>query len=74
VFQGHRAVYLGPYVSVTDEEGHLFPRAQAVEVCTDTLAKLGNEPYRGSFALLEPGVATSDLAADACCASGAGCC
>jgi SAM-dependent methyltransferase len=74
VFQGHRAVYLGPYVSVTDEEGHLFPRGQAVAVCTDTLAKLGNEPYRGSFALLEPGHAASDVMADACCASGAGCC
>jgi len=74
VFQGHRAVYLGPYVSVTDEEGHLFPRGQAVEVCTDTLAKLGHEPYRGSFALLEPGGAPSDVEAGACCASGAGCC
>jgi ubiquinone/menaquinone biosynthesis C-methylase UbiE len=74
VFQGHRALYLGPYVSVTDEEGHLFPRGQPVEVCTDTLAKLGNEPYRGSFALLEPGDVASDVAADACCASGAGCC
>ncbi|HXH27804.1 MAG TPA: methyltransferase domain-containing protein, partial [Candidatus Polarisedimenticolia bacterium] len=31
VFLGHRAVYLGPYVSVTDEEGHLFPRGQAIE-------------------------------------------
>jgi radical SAM protein with 4Fe4S-binding SPASM domain len=74
VFQGHRAVYLGPYVSVTDEEGHHFPRGQAVEVCTDTLAKLGHEPYRGSFALLEPGHAASDVAAEACCDPGAACC
>ncbi|HYU41331.1 MAG TPA: methyltransferase domain-containing protein, partial [Vicinamibacteria bacterium] len=28
VFLGHRAVYLGPYVSVGDEEGHLFPVAR----------------------------------------------
>lgn len=69
VFQGHRAVYLGPYVSVTDEEGHLFPRGQAVEVCTDTLAKLTNEPYRGAFAILAPGAAAGE-----CCATGAGCC
>ncbi len=74
VFQGHRAVYLGPYVSVTDEEGHLFPRGQEVEICTDTLAKLGNEPYRGAFALLDPGVAVADMPGEACCSSGAGCC
>jgi len=72
VFQGHRAVYLGPYVSVTDEEGHLFPRGQAVEVCTDTVAKLSNEPYRGSFAVVEPGADAADVAASACCAPG--CC
>jgi len=72
VFQGHRAVYLGPYVSVTDEEGHLFPRGQAVEVCTDTLAKLSNEPYRGSFSVLEPGASASDFSGDASCAPG--CC
>ncbi len=72
VFQGHRAVYLGPYVSVTDEEGHLFPRGQTVEVCTDTLAKLSNEPYRGSFAILDPGAAASDVVENASCAPG--CC
>lgn len=74
MFQGHRAVYLGPYVSVTDEEGHLFPRGQSVEICTDTLAKLGSDPYRGSFALFEPGDGRSEVEADVCCASGAGCC
>lgn len=73
VFRGHRAVYLGPYVSVSDEEGHLFPRGQAVEVCTDTLAKLSNEPYRGSFALLEPDAHSAAVAGEACCAAGAGC-
>jgi len=57
VYLGHRALYLGPYVSVMDEEGHLFPRGQVIEVCTDTLAKLSHQPYAGSFALLEPGVA-----------------
>ncbi len=74
VFLGHRTVYLGPYVSVTDEEGHLCPRGQAVEVCADTLAKLSNEPYRGSFAILEPGPAASEVAVGASCAPGSGCC
>jgi radical SAM protein with 4Fe4S-binding SPASM domain len=71
VFLGHRAIYLGPYASVTDEEGHLFPRGQAIEVCTDTLSKLSHDPYRGSFALLEPGARLPGVVASGC---GPGCC
>ena len=59
VFAGHRAIYLGPYASVSDEEGHLFPRDEAVEVCTDTVAKLQRSPYVGAFAILEPGTTSS---------------
>jgi radical SAM protein with 4Fe4S-binding SPASM domain len=72
VYQGHRAVYLGPYVSVTDEEGHLFPRGQSVEICTDTLAKLSNEPYQGSFAIVDPGEAGPEVLGGEACAPG--CC
>ena len=71
VYLGHRAVYLGPYASVMDEEGHLFARGQAIEVCTDTLAKLSREPYAGAFVLLEPGVDVPEAYAVAC---GPGCC
>ncbi|MBI3615635.1 MAG: methyltransferase domain-containing protein [Candidatus Omnitrophica bacterium] len=48
-FIGQRAIYLGPMKAVIDEEGHLFPRNVAVEVCTDTAAKLSRLPYVGSF-------------------------
>jgi radical SAM protein with 4Fe4S-binding SPASM domain len=71
IYQGHRAVYLGPYASVMDEEGHLFPRGRAIEVCTDTLAKLSHEPYLGSFVLLDPG---HDAALACSVACGPGCC
>lgn len=54
-----------------DEEGHLFPRGQAIDVCTDTLAKLSHEPYAGAFVLLEPGVDVPEAHAVAC---GPGCC
>lgn len=67
VFQGHRAVYLGPAKAFVDEEGHLFPRNEAYEVCTDTVAKLSNPPYKGMFAILQPG---DDRAEYACCAPG----
>jgi len=66
VYQGHRALYLGPYASVMDEEGHLFPRGQAIAVCTDTLAKLSREPYAGAFVLLEPGADVPEAYAVAC--------
>lgn len=55
VYKGHRAVYNGPYSSVEDDQGHRFPRGEAVEVCTDTAEMLTRPPYRGSFTVLEPG-------------------
>jgi len=64
VFQGHRAVYLGPAKAFVDEEGHMFPRNEPYEVCTDTVAKLSHPPYRGMFAILEPG---EERAGYACC-------
>jgi MoaA/NifB/PqqE/SkfB family radical SAM enzyme/SAM-dependent methyltransferase len=51
---GQRAVYLGPGKALVDEEGHLFPRNEAVEVCTDTAAKLSSISYAGQFRLVEP--------------------
>ncbi len=45
------ATYLGPMQAVMDEEGHLFPRNQAIEVCTDTAEKLQKPPYLSSFVI-----------------------
>lgn len=73
VFVGQRAVYLGPWASVIDEEGHFFPRGQAVEVCTDTAAKLARAPYAGSFAVYEPDP-DSVRRTVVSCAPGSGCC
>lgn len=70
VFKGHRAVYLGPGKAMVDEEGHMFPRNVPYEICTDTVAKLSNPPYRGQFAILEPG---EERAGYACCGP-EGCC
>jgi len=71
VFQGHRAVYLGPGKLFVDEEGHQFPRNEPYEVCTDSVAKLCRAPYREMFAILEPG---DDRTGYACCTPGEGCC
>ena len=75
-FIGQYAVYLGPQKAVIDEEGHLFPRGESVEVCTDTAAKLSHAPYAGSFAIVDgpDGLkdVTADLDGDTCCEPG--CC
>ncbi|HSS44436.1 MAG TPA: methyltransferase domain-containing protein [Thermoanaerobaculia bacterium] len=54
VCRGQRATYLGPGKAFVDEEGHTFPRGLAVEVCTDTAAKLAHPPYAGAFNVIEP--------------------
>ncbi len=69
-YEGHRAVYLGPGKAFMDEEGHLFPRNEPYEVCTDTVAKLSRPPYDAMFAVLAPG---DDTASYACCGPD-GCC
>ncbi len=75
-FIGQYAIYLGPQKAVIDEEGHLFPRGESVEVCTDTAAKLSHAPYAGSFAIVDGPNGLKDVTAspdgDACCEPG--CC
>ena len=72
-FTGQRAVYLGPHKAVMDEEGHLFPRNEPVEVSTDTAARLGRPPYRGSFLILGQGRDLL-LLEDDCRTPGSSCC
>ncbi|MFN2431687.1 MAG: methyltransferase domain-containing protein [Gemmatimonadota bacterium] len=71
VFQGHRAVYLGPGKAFVDEEGHLFPRNEPFQVCTDTVARLVRPPYKDMFAVLGPG---EDRTSYASCSPGRPCC
>ena len=61
VYIGQKAVYRGPLKAVVDEEGHLFPRDVAIEVCTDTAAKLSRAPYVGSFMIVEPDAKAVEL-------------
>ncbi len=72
VFKGHKAIYLGPGKMFVDEEGHQFPRNEQYEICTDTVAKLSNPPYKGFFAIIDP---DGDRQGYACCGpDGSGCC
>jgi len=71
VFVGQWATYVGPYKGVSDEEGHFFPRGIAVEVCTDTAAKLCHPPYVGHFVVTDP---DGETIGTPCCGPGGGCC
>lgn len=71
VFTGQWATYVGPYKGVSDEEGHFFPRGIAVEVCTDTAAKLCHPPYVGHFVVTDP---DGETIGTPCCGPGGGCC
>ena len=68
VFVGQHAVYNGPFKVIIDEEGHVFARNQAVEVCTDTAQKLSEIPYKGMFTILEPDQNTHEVS---CCSPSA---
>ncbi|MBI2828093.1 MAG: methyltransferase domain-containing protein [Acidobacteria bacterium] len=74
-YVGQYAIYLGPLKAGIDEEGHLFPRGNPVEVCTDTAAKLSRAPYAGSFAIVDgPAGHVAVDGGEACCTPGSGCC
>lgn len=71
-FIGQVAVYQGPMKAVVDEEGHFFPRGEAVEVCTDTAHKLRTGPYAASFNVMDDAADPRTLSFDSGCAPG--CC
>jgi len=60
VYIGQKAIYHGPFKATLDEEGHIFPRGEAVEVCTDTAQKLSNHPYDTLFTITDPTGKTSN--------------
>jgi radical SAM protein with 4Fe4S-binding SPASM domain len=72
VYIGQKAIYNGPFKAVLDEEGHLFPRGEAVEICTDTAQKLAKPPYSEMFILTDP---TREVQESySCCVDGNGSC
>ena len=66
LYEGHYAIYNGPFKSVFDDEGHEYPVGVPVEVCTDTVRKLQNTPYRGLFSILDPDGLDPDGEAETC--------
>lgn len=51
---GHAVIYRGPYASVTDDEGHVFPRGARMAVCERTCRFLTGGVYGDDFIGLAP--------------------
>ncbi len=69
----HRAIYLGPYKSVADEDGTLYRRNDPVDVSADTASRLLRAPYAGSFRVEEPTGNSTTPTRDAASTGGACC-
>ncbi len=46
---GHAVIYRGPYASITDDEGHVFPRGERIAVCARTFRFLMQGPLQDDF-------------------------
>ncbi|MBI5745437.1 MAG: methyltransferase domain-containing protein [Nitrospirae bacterium] len=67
VYEGQHAIYQGPFLSATDDEGHIFYRGVPAEVCTDTAKKLLNAPYADKFILIDPKNGDAGRCVPGCC-------
>ncbi len=80
LYSGHQVTYKGPFKSITDDEGHEFPRGLAIEVCTDTAKRLSLPPYREFFTITAPAGDTMPADKEPCTdtgkkeSGGSGCC
>ena len=53
---GHAVIYRGPFSSVTDDEGHIFPRGERMAVCERTYQFLMQGPLKNDFIGITPSV------------------
>jgi hypothetical protein len=51
---GHAVIYRGPYASITDDEGHIFPRGERMAVCERTYRFLTEGPLQNDFIGIAP--------------------
>ena len=55
--QNQAVIYRGPWLSVTDDDGHTLQRGQRMAVCGRTYAKFTSAPYAGEVIGVEPALA-----------------
>ncbi len=60
---GHAVMYRGPFASVSDDEGHVFPRGERMAVCERTFRFLTEGPLKNDFIGIAPAVRREPAAA-----------
>ncbi len=51
-WQGHFAMFAGPFVEAADDDHHIYRRGEPVEVCSKTLQVLETDGYAPHFAII----------------------
>ncbi|HXF92095.1 MAG TPA: methyltransferase domain-containing protein [Nitrospiraceae bacterium] len=73
VWQGHFAIFTGPFAEVEDDDHHTFRRGVPLEICSKTLHVLQTDAYRLHFAIINR--ATSAVSGtEAACGPTGSCC
>jgi SAM-dependent methyltransferase len=52
VWQGHFALFTGPFLEVCDDDQHRYLRGTPLEVCSKTLKVLASDLYAGRFTII----------------------
>lgn len=51
-WQGHFAMFAGPFVEAADDDHHVYRRGESVEICSKTLTVLKTDGYAPHFAII----------------------
>jgi arsenite methyltransferase len=51
-WQGHFAMFAGPFVEVADDDHHVYRRGEPLEICSKTLHVLETDGYASHFAII----------------------
>jgi len=73
IWQGHFALFTGPFLEVCDDDQHRYYRGRPLEICSKTLAVLGHEAYAGNFAVINRAQSAVSGAEVSCDPSGSCC-
>jgi SAM-dependent methyltransferase len=73
VWEGHFALFTGPFLEVCDDDQHRYYRGRPLEICSKTLKVLGHEAYAGHFAIINR-AQTAVTGTAVSCDPGGSCC
>ncbi len=72
-WQGHFAMFAGPFVEVADDDHHVYRRGEPLEICSKTLHVLETDGYASHFAIINR-AGQSVIGEAVTCAPNGSCC